>query len=183
MDSLCLEAQSVLKVVELKKEDTISDKNEYLEPLILQYNFELMPSKSSQIMFFNRKAVSTIISFMFFGLIKNKKDYPKADFESLLSSLKISKMQRFEDPQSTKLKCLINYFYQMKNSLLDEGTIISYQRKVLKDVNWEGTCESMALSEIHILEKGKIQEQSDCKFVDFADELIGGGFFFSPNIF
>ena len=115
---------------------------------------------------------------MFFGLLEERKDSPKASFEGLFVPLKISKMFSFKDAQSSKLKCMLNYFSVCQKKLLDEESLVSFSRKVLREerkseTHWK-SCENN-LSEFTLVPFGRIEDQKETIFIDFSDEMFGGG--------
>ncbi|CAL8092493.1 unnamed protein product [Orchesella dallaii] len=73
-----------------------------------------------------------------------------------------------------KLKCILEYFCQMRDSNHDKNTVISFERRcVTEHVQWK---ESNAkLCPVVVKRKSGIEDAEGMLQVDFANKVIGGG--------
>ncbi len=145
-------------------------------PDLFPTDIPILTQGSPQLVTFSKEQCACILANMFMGTTTS----PKTD--------KISKYFNFyfwckndaknETTNVEKLKCLYNYFTKISEGIPDR--YIRFERLVLRQ-SLHGGCKLLdwkncanPLTDVVILEKGKIEDSKDSIEIDFANQYLGG---------
>ncbi|KAG8348649.1 putative poly(ADP-ribose) glycohydrolase [Trypanosoma vivax] len=141
----------------------------------------LVRGKNDQISL-SRPEVTTLLSCGFFSvfcvnppMFELSAPVPRGrqrtlNFAELFSRTQPGRMES----QCAKIRCLLQYFIYWSHRLEDNGTHLMIYRSCL--LRFPQFCNStMPMQSIYLSHEGKIEENSGCLQVDFANKFIGGG--------
>ncbi len=142
---------------------------------LLEQPIPYLASGESKTIFLNRKLCCSLLANAFFCtyLPHSLNDMPDINFFRLFNDTNSDRCE----VKKEKLKCILNYFYQMHQTATNlqfQQQIISFERRCMqKKTNWG--VDNHQLCKISIEPKKKIEQADNMLQIDFANRMVGGG--------